>query len=59
LLFIFKGSVTEIMVMIHRLINLRVVEGISVNNIGGATNENRHQRDMEYEWKRKETVPKF
>jgi hypothetical protein len=31
----------------------------SMNSIGGATNENRHQRDVEYEWTRKESVLKF
>jgi hypothetical protein len=42
--------VTGITVLLHRFINLRVMERKSTNNIGGATNENRHQRDAEYEW---------
>jgi hypothetical protein len=52
-------GMTEITVMMDRLINLRVLERESRNNIGGATNGNRHQRDVEYEWTRKESVPKF
>lgn len=51
-----RRTVTEITVVMRRLINLRVIER---NNIGGASNENRHQRDVEYEWTRKESVPKL
>jgi hypothetical protein len=29
--------------------NLRVMERKSTNNFGGATNKNRHERDVEYE----------
>jgi hypothetical protein len=31
----------------------------SMNDIGGATNENTHQCDLEYDWTRKESVPNF
>jgi hypothetical protein len=57
-----KRSVTGITVTLHCLINLRVMEKKSTNNIRnirGARNANRHQRDVEYEWTRKEGGPLF
>ncbi|KAJ7853203.1 hypothetical protein B0H13DRAFT_1904279 [Mycena leptocephala] len=54
-----RRSMTEITVMMHRLINLRVMERNLTNNIGGATDENRHPPDVEYEWTRKDSVPSF
>jgi hypothetical protein len=52
-LFSILSSVTGMTVMMHRLINFGVMERKSTNNIGYATNENRHERDVEYEWTRK------